>query len=173
MPGKNSKATNTDLSVERRGFNPAVFKYEHKARKFLGVPVLGKTLAKGANKELSRPRIRQAFLDVNMASRHFGLMDIATKAGIDPSELQKGEFLLFISSTKENVALLGWGGTLTYISKKYTKELGFRGFTSDEVLLTVAQCYHSQGFDADPKLHHFLSEYLRPTRRVKQVQEEV
>jgi hypothetical protein len=96
------------LRVDRRIEN-----FSHKPGEFRMLPMLKRTDREAKRNEA---RIRQAFLDVPMYLSHEGLTQVAADAGIKVSELNNGDFLLFINSTWNRVKLLGPRGVILYIA---------------------------------------------------------
>ncbi len=53
-----------------------------------------------------RGAIRQVFLNVNMGNRFDGLTGIASKAGIKLGDLQTWDYLIFVNTGRDKVAML-------------------------------------------------------------------
>ena len=159
----------TPLIESAPGLNKRVYTFKHKPKKFLGLNVLKSSDVTVGEQVAAKPTIRQAFLDVHMGLRHFGLADIARKGGIDVTQLKKREFVLFINPERTTVALFGYGGTLTYISRRYSRSLGVSLLTED-ILNEIGELYTSD-WGCDPKLKSFLRAYLPQHKAQKTVTE--
>lgn len=146
------------------GLNKKIYSFKHKPNKFQGVAVLKPDDATiGGESTPAKPMIRQAFLDVSMTNRHWGLADIARKAGIDVASLRKREFIMFVNPERTTVALFGYGGTLTYISRRYSKTIG-QNLLAQDVLEEISDLYTSE-WGCEPKLKSFLRAYLPQGKR--------
>jgi len=112
-------------------------------------------------------RIRRVFLNVSMGNRHDGLARVATAAGVKLAEMKHDDYLVFINTGRDKIAMLVGPQALDNPQPMAYVRLG-KGRTVDfNAIRYLPKFFNGTSLSYDGALKEALEEHFKKAARAK------